>query len=366
MASGAGQALGQVTRGPPLRTIYGYAYTVLRMVSVGVLGASGYGGGELLRLLQNHPHLSVSTVWGHSAAGRDLSSVQPHLVGYPDLVLDEFAPAAAADLDVLFAALPHGQSGGLLAQVPERVAIVDLGADYRLRSAAQWATYYGGEHAGVWPYGLPELPGQRDLLAGHRRIANPGCYATAVALAYAPLLDAGLISRSDLVVVAASGTSGAGRTPSLGLLAAEVTSGVRAYKVGGVHQHIPEMEQSLGGVTLGFTPLLAPMARGILATCTAPGRAATTERVREAFTRTYGGEPFVRVLPEGQWPSTQMTLGGNSAAVQAAFDEHSGRVVVCVAIDNLVKGAAGQAMQNANRIFGWPETTGLPRDGMAP
>ena len=230
--------------------------------------------------------------------------------------------------------------------------VVDLGADFRLRDATAWQTYYGGQHAGTWTYGMPEIPGQRELIAASKNVANPGCYATAIALAAAPLVRAGLVDATQIVAVAASGTSGAGRSPSVPLLASEVTSGMRPYKVGGVHQHTPEIEQTLGhGARISFTPMLAPMARGILATVTAP-LTGGSEQIGKALHDAYGDEPFVRVLPDGQWPATQMTLGSNSVVLQWAVDDHAGRVIVCSAIDNLGKGAAGQAIQNANLMLG--------------
>jgi N-acetyl-gamma-glutamyl-phosphate reductase len=333
------------------------------MVSVGVLGASGYGGAELLRLLAQHPAMQVEQAWASQSAGQTLGSLHPHLATLADLPVETFDPQAV-DVDFVFMALPHSQSAQYAAVLS--TPIVDLGADFRLHDAAQWKQYYGSPHAGSWVYGLPELPGRRDQIASARTIANPGCYATAITVAAAPLTA--LIDVRDLVVVAASGTSGAGRSPSVPLLASEVTSGVRAYKVGGVHQHTPEIEQSLGeGARLSFTPLLAPMARGILATVTAPLLPGVeSEAIGSALAEAYADEPFVRVLPDGQWPTTQMTLGSNSVVLQWAFDEHAGRVVVCSAIDNLGKGAAGQAIQNANLMLGLPETAGLAVNGVAP
>jgi N-acetyl-gamma-glutamyl-phosphate reductase len=333
------------------------------MVSVGVLGASGYGGAELLRLLADHPEMQVEQAWASQSAGQSLGSLHPHLATLADLPVETFDPQAV-DVDFVFMALPHSQSAQYAGALS--TPVVDLGADFRLRDPAQWTKYYGSPHAGTWVYGLPELPGQRELITAARTIANPGCYATAITLAAAPLTS--LVDTGDLVVVAASGTSGAGRSPSVALLASEVTSGVRAYKVGGVHQHTPEIEQSLGeGARLSFTPLLAPMARGILATVTAPlVPGVAPEAIGSALAEAYADEAFVRVLPDGQWPTTQMTLGSNSVVLQWAYDEHAGRVIVCSAIDNLGKGAAGQAIQNANLMLGLPETAGLPVNGVAP
>ena len=343
-----------------------------------VAGASGYAGGELLRLLATHPELEIGPICAASHAGARIGDVHPHLTSLADEVLLATDEDALADVDVAFLALPHGQSAALARQLPDDAVIVDLGADHRLRDADAWRTYYGGDHAGTWTYGLPELPSARDVLRGSRRVANPGCYATAVALGLAPLLAAAVVQPDDIVVVAASGTSGAGRTASTGLLATEVMGSLSAYKVGGTHQHIPEMEQTLSiaagacaaassAGTLSFTPILAPMPRGILATCTARlSDDVDTDDLRTVMADAYADEPFVHALPEGRWPSTAATLGSNSAHIQVAADRHAGRAVVVVALDNLGKGAAGQAIQSANLALGLPETVGLPLNGVAP
>ncbi len=341
--------------------------------TVAVAGASGYAGGELLRLVLGHPELTLGAVCAGTAAGRPVTELHPGLVPLAGRLLEPTEPVRLAEADLVLLALPHGESAALVAELPGSCLVVDLGADFRLADPAAWAAYYGGAHAGYWAYGLPELPGARAALAQSRRVANPGCYATAVALGLAPLLAAEVVEPDDVVVVAASGTSGAGRKATDALLSSTVAGGVSAYKVGGVHQHTPEMEQALtaaaGGrpVTLSFTPLLAPMPRGILATCTArlaPG--ATPESVREAVAAAYATEAFVHLLPEGQWPTTKATAGTNLAVLQVAADRHAGRAVVTVAIDNLGKGAAGQAVQNANLLLGLPETTGLSLTAVAP
>jgi N-acetyl-gamma-glutamyl-phosphate reductase len=337
-----------------------------------VVGASGYAGGELVRLLLGHPHLQVGALAAGSSAGQRVTSLHPHLTALADRTFVATEPAALADADVVFLALPHGESGALAAQLGADTLVVDLGADHRLERADAWAAYYGGVHAGTWTYGMPELGDQRAAIAGARRIANPGCYPTGVILGLAPLLAAGLVEPDDVVVVAASGTSGAGRKPSDSLLATTVMGQLSAYKVGGVHQHTPEMEQALSGaageqVTVSFTPVLAPMPRGILATTTArlaPG--VSTELLHEALHATYADEPFVTVLPSGSWPQTGATLGANAVHLQVAADTHAGRAVVVSAIDNLVKGAAGQALQNANLALGLPESAGLTAIGVAP
>ncbi|MFL6181033.1 MAG: N-acetyl-gamma-glutamyl-phosphate reductase [Actinomycetes bacterium] len=351
-----------------------------------VVGASGYTGGELLRLLASHPALSVGPVFGSSSAGRTLGSVHRNLprlastlIGSIDDVVTD-PRSAIGHVDVVFLALPHGHSGRLaravLAAMPDdHPVLIDLGADHRLQSSDDWDRYYGPDadsHAGTWTYGLPELRDARAAISAARLIANPGCYPTAVVLALAPLMAADLADADDVVVVAASGTSGAGRSPSTQLLGSEVMGSLSAYKAGGAHQHTPEMAQALARVAgslvhLSFTPVLAPMPRGILATCTA--RAApdvTAEDARQALIDAYHNEPFVNVLEPGVWPRTADVLGSNSAHIQVAVDELSGRVVAVSAIDNLIKGAAGQAVQNANLALRIGEQTGLTADGIAP
>jgi len=343
------------------------------MIRASVAGASGYAGGELLRLLLAHPQVEIAAVAAGGRAGQPLGSVHPNLVDLADRVLVETTPEALADADIAFLALPHGQSADLAAQLPATVKVVDLGADFRLVDGQKWTAYYGGTpHAGTWVYGLPELPGARAAIASADRVANPGCYATSVALALAPLAAAGLIDTDDIVVVAASGTSGAGRSPSDTLLATQVMGSMSAYKVGGVHQHTPEMEQSIAQasgreVRLSFTPLLAPMPRGIVSTCTATIASGTTAAaLRDALEAAYATESFVHVLPHGSWPQTSSVGGTNAAHLQVALDEHTGRAIVVSAIDNLGKGAAGQALQNANLMLGLPESSGLTANGVAP
>jgi N-acetyl-gamma-glutamyl-phosphate reductase len=332
-------------------------------IRVAVAGASGYAGGELLRLVAGHPELELVLATGHSQAGATLHSVHPHLVSLADLLLAPTDPAELAGADLVFLALPHGESAALAAAIPPEVAVVDLGADHRLTDADAWGRYYGGPHAGSWTYGLPELPRQRAAIAASRRVAATGCYAVATTLALAPLVAAGVVSPDDVVVVAASGTSGAGRSAKPHLLGSEVMGDLSPYKVG-AHQHLPEIKQATGARTLSFTPVLAPMPRGILATVTARPVAATPPR--QALQEAYADEPFVHVLPDGAWPHTAATLGSNSCHLQATVDADSGRVVVISAIDNLGKGAAGQAVQCANIMLGLPETAGLAVNGVAP
>ena len=341
-------------------------------VRTAVVGASGYAGGELLRLLLDHPSFSITTLAAGASAGRRVGEVHRNLPSLSGQKFEAVDLGQLADHDLVFLALPHGQSAGIVSGLPPDLPIVDLGADFRLADADAWQTYYGCDHAGTWTYGLPELRGQRVLIEQSRRVANPGCYPTAVTVAAAPLFTAGLVEPSDVVVVAASGTSGAGRKASEGLSGTEVMGSMSAYKVGGAHQHTPEMEQNLSlaagtNVKVLFTPLLAPMPRGILATITMrAANGATTPDVRKALHETYATERFVHVLPADRWPRTSDVNGSNAAHLQAAFDENSGRVVIVSAIDNLVKGAAGQALQNANIMFGLDEGLGLAADGVAP
>jgi N-acetyl-gamma-glutamyl-phosphate reductase len=340
-------------------------------IQVAVAGASGYAGGELLRLIAGHPEFDLVAATAHSQAGLPVAAVHPQLTGL-DLVLGRTDPAGLADADLVFLALPHGESAAVAAALPETVRVVDLGADHRLVDAAAWTRYYGGPHAGAWTYGLPELPGQRAAIAAAGRVAATGCYAVAVILALAPLIAAGTVAPEDLVVVAASGTSGAGRSAKPHLLGSEVMGDLSPYKVG-AHQHVPEIKQATGAASLSLTPVLAPMPRGILATVTArpagagaaDPRAALTE-AHAVLSRAYAGEPFVHVLPEGAWPHTAATAGSNSCHLRAAVDLDSGRIIVVSAIDNLGKGAAGQAVQCANLMLGLPETAGLSAYGVAP
>ena len=331
-------------------------------IRVAVAGASGYAGGELLRLIAGHPELDLVAATAHSQAGAPLSAVHPQLVGL-DLTLGATEPATLTGADLVFLALPHGQSAALAAALPSGVKIVDLGADHRLRDADAWRRYYGGQHAGAWTYGLPELPGQRAAIATADRVAATGCYAVATILALAPLIAAGAAAPDDVVVVAASGTSGAGRSPKAHLLGSEVMGDLTPYKVG-AHQHVPEIKQATGARSLSFTPVLAPMPRGILATVTA--LPLSTMDPRQVLAEAYADEPFVHVLPDGVWPHTAATAGSNSCHLQATVDVDSGRIIVVSALDNLGKGAAGQAVQCANIMSGLPETAGLTMFGVAP
>lgn len=346
-----------------------------------VVGASGYAGGEMLRLLSSHPQVEVTTVAAHSSAGRMLSEVAPHIDLGEDLMLQETGVDTLRGHDVVVLALPHGQSGEISAQLRAEdpdVLVLDLGADHRLVSAEEWARYYGTAHAGTWTYGMPELPraegpAQRELLAGSREIAVPGCNATAVTFALAPLVAAGLVDAGHLGAVLPVGYSGAGRSPKQHLLLSEAAGGARPYGVGGTHRHIPEILQNLraaGGpedMRLSFTPVLVPMSRGILAVCTAPVDPGTTgEDLLAALEAQYGSEHFLAVLGEGAVPATQEVQGANTVRIGAAVDERSGQATVISALDNLVKGTAGAAVQSMNIALGLPEATGLSRTALAP
>ncbi|AZT93921.1 N-acetyl-gamma-glutamyl-phosphate reductase [Brevibacterium aurantiacum] len=366
-------------------------------LTVAVSGATGYAGGEVLRLLSTHPHLNVTTVCGHSSVGETLGRHQPHLARYSDFVVKESTAEVLAGHDVVILALPHGQSGTIAAELEEsspETLIVDLAADHRLISAAAWEKFYGSEHQGTWTYGLPELltadgTKQREALRDTKRIAVPGCNVTAVTLGLAPLIQAGLAAPTGLNAVLANGVSGAGKALKPHLTAAEVLGDASPYGTGGTHRHVPEIEQNLNGVIganaaegptrISFTPTLVPMARGILATITAvPGEsvprtaeglldaAALKDQLGQAFAQAYADEPFVRVLPEGQWPRTSSSTGSNLAHIQFTVDERAGTILVVVALDNLVRGTAGQALQSIHLALGLDETTALPLEGVAP
>jgi N-acetyl-gamma-glutamyl-phosphate reductase len=346
-------------------------------LSVAVAGASGYAGGEVLRLLAAHPEFTVTTVTAFTNAGQSLATVQPQLRSLSDLTLVDTTPANLAGHDVVFLALPHGKSGEITAALDDSTLVVDCGADHRLTNEADWAQFYGGDFFGPWPYGMPELVlsdggAQRDNLVGVKRIAVPGCNVTAITLGLAPGIRAGVLDATDIVAVLAVGPSGAGKSLKPEMLASEVLGSASAYAVGGVHRHTPEIRQNLaaaGGVdvTVSFTPMLVPMSRGILATSTAKLAAgATASAVRSAFEDAYANEPFVHLLPAGQFPRTADTLGANTALVGLAVDEAAGRVVTITALDNLVKGTAGAAIQSANIALGLPEGLGLTTNGVAP
>jgi N-acetyl-gamma-glutamyl-phosphate reductase len=341
--------------------------------SVAVAGATGYVGGELLRLLHGHPHVEIGALTAATSAGRPVVEQQPHLVPFADRIVAETTSAVLAGHDVVFLALPHGSSADIAARLNPETVVIDCGADFRLESPAAWQRHYDTPHAGTWPYGLPELPGQRNKLAGARTVAVPGCYPTAATLALMPAITAGLTDARDVVIVAASGPSGAGRALKPHLLGSELIGSASAYGVGGTHRHTPELLQNFRACgaelpTVSFTPVLVPMSRGILATCTTPVRnpGMHQEQAYASYAEAYADEPFVQLLPAGQWPQTQSVLGSNVVQVQVTVDSAAGRLVAVAALDNLTKGTAGGAVQCMNLALGLPEATGLPTVGLAP
>lgn len=340
-------------------------------LSVAVAGASGYVGGELLRTLLAHPDVEIRTVTAAANAGTALGEHQPHLLPLADRVLAPTEAEQLAGHDVVFLALPHGASAAVAELIGADTLVIDCGADFRLQSAEDWASFYGGTHAGYWPYGLPELPGQRQALTGAKRIAVPGCFPTVSSLTAMPALLRGLIV-PDLTIVAPTGTSGAGKKLATSFLASQVIGQASAYGVGGVHRHTPEIEQNLELATgvrpqVSFTPILAPMSRGILATVVAPlVDGVTAQDVQDAYASTYADEPFVHVLPEGRWPETKSVFAANAVHVQATADTRAHKLVAIGAMDNLAKGTAGGAVQSMNIALGLAETTGLSTVGVAP
>lgn len=346
-------------------------------IRVAVAGASGYVGGELLRLIASHPHLELGAVTANSNAGEKLGRFHPHIPVFSDRVLVDTTAEALAGHEVVFLALPHTKSAELAKQLPEHVMVLDCGADFRLADGDAWKHYYGTEHAGTWPYGLPELTlaeggKMRGRLRDTRRVAVPGCNVTAVTLALAPGLTAGILEPDDIVSVLSVGSSGAGRTLRTDLLASELTGSARAYGVGGLHRHIPEIEQNLGWAagkqaSISFTPVLVPMSRGILAVNTVKvGSRFSLEYLRDVYTDAYRDETFVQVLDAGEFPATASVLGSNNVQIALTYDEHSNRAVIVCAIDNLVKGTAGAAIQTMNIALGLTEQTGLSNIGVAP
>lgn len=339
-------------------------------MDIGVVGASGYAGGELIRLLSDHPKFNLVYISAGTNAGEEIAAIHPHLPDFGSRKFEETSVAGIDKCDLVFLALPHGQSAELMAKISPKVKVVDLGADFRLASKSSWEKYYGGTYAGQLTYGLPELSDNAELISSSSRIANPGCYATAIILGSAPAIAAKLIDASDLVVVAASGTTGAGRSAKINLIASEVMNNLTSYKFGGAHQHTPEIEENLSkmsgtDVKISFTPILAPMPRGILATVTAKlTNSNTTEEVHGIYEKFFANSPFVKVLPIGSMPQTAATLGTSKALIQTAVDSHTNRLVVSIAIDNLGKGAAGQAIQNANLMSGFPQDLGLNQTGV--
>ena len=339
-------------------------------MKIGVVGASGYAGGELLRLLSNHDHFDLTYISAGSNAGEEITSIHQHLSSFTGRRFEKTDVNVINNCDLVFLALPHGESASLISNISQNVKIVDLGADYRLADAKSWQNYYGGDHAGQFTYGLPEINNNAEQISKSTKVANPGCYATAIILGSAPAISAKGVDQSDLVVVAASGTTGAGRSAKINLIGSEVMNNLVSYKFAGVHQHTPEIEENLklvngSDVKLSFTPILAPMPRGILATVTARLTGSlTSEEAHKIYSDYYADAAFVNVLPIGVMPQTSSTLGTNNVLIQVAVDSHTSRLVVSVALDNLGKGAAGQAIQNANLMCGLPQDTGLKQMGV--
>ncbi|WP_433584386.1 N-acetyl-gamma-glutamyl-phosphate reductase [Microbacterium hydrocarbonoxydans] len=347
--------------------------------TVAVSGASGYAGGEILRLLAAHPDIEIRTVTAHSNAGQPLIQHQPHLRSLAHLTLQDTTPEILAGHDIVFLALPHGQSGQYTDALGSVPLVIDAGADHRLTSKDSWDAFYGGEFHEPWAYGVPELlvngAKQRESLRGAARIAAPGCNASTVSLSLAPGVAAGVIDPGDIVSVLAVGPSGAGKSLKTNLLGSEILGTANPYAVGGTHRHIPEIRQALAaasgadadGIRISFTPVLVPMSRGILATSTAPIVGdATDAQIREAWESAYAGETFVQLLPEGQFPRTADVLGANTALIGLAIDRAANRVTVVTAVDNLVKGTAGAAIQSMNIALGLPEARALSVNGVAP
>ena len=340
-------------------------------IRVGVVGASGYTGAELLRLCAQHPHVDVVYATGDTQAGTAAASLYPSLaVAYPDLVFESFDAARCDGLDAVFLGLPHEASMALAPSLVGTVGVVvDLSAAYRLKDASLYPRWYGFAHdqpelLAEAVYGLPEL--HRADLKGARLVATPGCYVTAASLALAPLVRAGIVERAGIVVDAASGVSGAGRAAKNTTHFCTVDEDVTAYGLLD-HRHTPEIEQNLDGAQVLFTPHLVPMNRGILATCyarPAAGTAPTTASLLAEMSAAYAGEPFVVVRPES--PSTKATLGTNAAHLTVRYDERTGWVLAIAAIDNLTKGASGGALQSMNVALGLPEEEGLTKVGMFP
>lgn len=343
-------------------------------IRVAVAGASGYAGGEFLRLLLDHPavvsgEMEIGALTAGSNAGQSVAEHHPHLMPLSGRLFEETTTDVLAGHDVVVLGLPHGYSAELAGQLGDDVLVIDLGADFRLRDPRDWEAYYGGEHAGSWPYGMPELPGQRDQLRGGRRIAVPGCFPTGATLALVPGIAANVLDPESITVVSVTGASGAGKSAKVPMLASEVMGSARAYGVT-THRHTPEIVQNVApfterGVSLSFTPVLAPMARGILTTAVLP-TSSTAEELRVLYNRAYSEEPFVHVLPTGVQPMTSSVLGSNAVQIGIEVDARSGSAVLTAAVDNLAKGTAGAAIQSMNIALDLPETSGLSSVGVAP
>ena len=360
--------------------------------TVAVAGATGYAGGEALRILAAHPNFEVTCVAGHSSVGDKLGKHMPHIPQLADLVVEDTTPEVLNGHDVIILALPHGASGALASQLDPNAVVVDLGADHRLEEKSAWDAFYGGDFYQHWTYGMPELitgvaadgsySRQREALPGTKRIAGPGCNVTATTLALQPGITQGLVESKDIVADLVVGYSGAGKNlKRTNLLAAEAFGSALPYSVGGTHRHIPEILQNFAHAagksaaeaddyTLAFTPILAPMSRGILATVSAKltdkALGMTDAEIRQVWLDAYEGQDFMVVLPEGVMPATANIIGSNAAHIQVVVDHHAGRLLAFAAIDNLNRGTAGQAVQSLNVALGLPEDAGLTKIGVAP
>jgi N-acetyl-gamma-glutamyl-phosphate reductase len=329
-----------------------------------VIGASGYAGGQLLRLIHAHPKLKFKSAIAHSKANTPIVGEHPFLIGKYDQNFEEFSQEKITETDFVFIALPHGESAGLISKLKPGTKIVDLGADFRLKDSSKWEKYYSGDHAGSWTYGLPELENNIENISKSGKVANPGCYATAIALAFAPLIKHDLIEQKYMTVVAASGTTGAGKKPSQSLLASEVMGSLSNYKLNGTHQHIPEIEQALSQISgselsLSFNPILAPMPRGILANCISVlKKPMKISEVSKLFSEYYKNHPFVQIQ-QGTSLQTSSVIDTNNCTLQISIDENTNQITVVSVLDNLIKGASGQAIQNMNLMCGWDQTLGL-------
>ncbi|WKD57734.1 N-acetyl-gamma-glutamyl-phosphate reductase [Corynebacterium capitovis DSM 44611] len=348
-------------------------------LKVAVAGATGYAGGEILRLLLGHPayqsgELVIGALTANANSGQTGAALLPHVPQLADRVMEKTDPAVLAGHDVVFLGLPHGYSADIAKKLPESTLILDCAADFRLENPADWVEYYGNDHAGTWPYGIPEMPGHRERIAASRRVAIPGCFPTGATLAAMPAIQAG-IARPDVNVVSVTGVSGAGKKARVSLLGSETMGSLKAYGTGGRHRHTPEIAQNIaevagaraGDVKVSFTPVLAPLPRGILTTVTAPlEEGVDTARARQVYLDFYASEQFVWVMPEGIQPQTKNVVGTNMCHLQVEADERSGKLLVTTAIDNLTKGTAGAAVQCMNIALGFDETAGLPTVGVAP
>ncbi|MDO4909722.1 MAG: N-acetyl-gamma-glutamyl-phosphate reductase [Corynebacterium sp.] len=346
-------------------------------IKVAVVGASGYAGSEIIRLLLGHPayqagELEIGSLCAGSSAG---SPVPPHLSPLAGRLIEATDINVLAQHDVVFLCLPHGHSAeiakGIEAVGGNTPVIIDCAADFRLKSEEDWNAYYGGTYAGSWPYGIPEMPGHREALKGAPHVAVPGCFPTGATLALMPAVAKDLINPT-ISLVSVTGVSGAGKKPNAAMLGSETMGSVRAYNTAGKHRHNPEIIQNLGeytdkDISLSFTPVLAPMTRGILSTASAPLTGElTTEKAHEVYSEFYKDEPFVQVLPLGVQPETQNVVGSNMVHIQVEVDVKAGRLLMISAIDNLTKGTGGAAIQCMNLALGFNELAGLPMVGLAP